>query len=82
MQHSTPQDCRDTITIAKRPMGEFKPIFPAPGGGIKLETIPDLLSFYDRDVIFIMGGGLHEDHALIENSRKFREMVQGDNVSQ
>ncbi len=75
--HAEPQDCLDAVSAAKRPMGQLKPVFPAPGGGITLDTIPELLQFYDNDVIYIMGGGLHENHAPIENCRKFRKMVEG-----
>ncbi|MBN2045981.1 MAG: hypothetical protein JW757_13245 [Anaerolineales bacterium] len=73
---STPQDCQDAISAARQPMGQIKPTFPAPGGGITLETIPELLEFYDNDVIYIMGGGLHKNHDPLENCRQFRQMVE------
>ncbi len=73
--YSTKKDCLETVAAAKHPMGHIKPLFPAPGGGITLQTIPDLLKFYDQDVIYIMGGGLHAGHAPLENTRKFREMI-------
>jgi ribulose-bisphosphate carboxylase large chain len=76
--HAEPQDCLDAISAAKQPMGQIKTLFPAPGGGITLDTIPDLLAFYDNDVIFIMGGGLHKGHAPLENCRKFRKMVESN----
>ncbi len=74
--YATSQDCRDAVSAAKRDMGGLKPVFPAPGGGITLETIPELLQFYDDDVIYVMGGGLHRNYTLKENCRSFRDMIE------
>ena len=73
--YSSKQDCLEAVAAARRPMGHIKSALSAPGGGITLQTIPDLLEFYDRDVIYIMGGGLHADHSPLQNVRKFRELV-------
>jgi ribulose-bisphosphate carboxylase large chain len=43
-------DCRD-------PHGLFRPIFPSPGGGMKLELAPMLHEMYGDEAVFLFGGG-------------------------
>ena len=58
-------------------MGHIRPIFPAPGGGMSLESVPDMLNLYGHEVIFLIGGGLHRyGPNLVESSRRFRELVE------
>jgi len=65
------------IDQTKTPMGHIRSIFPAPGGGMTFENIPDILKVYGRDVMFLMGGGLFRNGPdLTENCRKFRELVE------
>ncbi len=59
------------------PMGHLRSIFPTPGGGMTLENIPEMLEFYGRDVVFLMGGGLFRGGSdLVQNCRKMRELVE------
>jgi len=58
-------------------MGHLKTIFPAPGGGMSLARVPEMLETYGRDLIFLIGGGLFKHGPdLIENCRFFRKMVE------
>jgi ribulose-bisphosphate carboxylase large chain len=69
--------CQMIVEAAARPLGGLKPIFPAPGGGMSLERVPEMLDLYGRDVIFLIGGGLHSHGPdLVENCRHFRRMVE------
>ncbi len=70
-------ECDDIVKGSKVFMHNIKSIFPCPGGGMKLENVPDLFDFYGEDVIYLIGGGLfkHSDN-LIENCKYFRKMVQ------
>ncbi|HWI62575.1 MAG TPA: RuBisCO large subunit C-terminal-like domain-containing protein, partial [Symbiobacteriaceae bacterium] len=52
------EECQAIAAGSCVPMGEIKPIFPTPGGGMTLERIPELLEVYGRDVVFLVGGGL------------------------
>jgi len=71
------QECKDIVDGCNVPMGQIKPIFPTAGGGITFQLLPEILDVYDRDVILLMGGGLHtESPDLIANCRKFREIVE------
>jgi len=36
------------------------PTLPMPAGGIKYHQVADVLEFYGRDVILLIGGGLYE----------------------
>jgi ribulose-bisphosphate carboxylase large chain len=70
-------ECRDIVHATKEPMGHLKTIFPAPGGGMSLDKIPDMLETYGQDLIFLIGGGLFRHGPdLIENCRYFRMMVE------
>jgi ribulose-bisphosphate carboxylase large chain len=44
---------------------------------MSLSRIPELLGFYGRDVILLMGGGLLEHGPdIVENCRTFRRLVE------
>jgi ribulose-bisphosphate carboxylase large chain len=71
------EECIQVTAGTKVPMGPIQSIFPAPGGGMSLDRVPDMLEVYGRDVIFLIGGGLHQQGPnLIENCRYFYKMVE------
>lgn len=71
------QECLSIIEGTTVDMGPIKSIFPSPGGGISLERVPDLLSVYGTEVIFLMGGGLFKQGPdLVANCRYFRGLVE------
>jgi ribulose-bisphosphate carboxylase large chain len=68
-------DCASIVAGSTVSMGQIKPIFPAPGGGMSLERIPEMLELYGSEVIFLIGGGLHQRGPdLVENCRHFRQL--------
>lgn len=70
-------ECQAIVEAAAQPVGQLKPIFPAPGGGMSLERVPEMRDLYGREVIFLIGGGLHSHGPdLAENCRHFRRMVE------
>jgi len=72
------EECRSIFEGTEVPMGHIKPIFPAPGGGMSLARVPEMLEIYGRDVIFLIGGGLHKRGPdLVENCRYFQRLVKG-----
>lgn len=74
---TTPQDCRDLAAGTLTPMSHFKTSFPMPGGGMSLDRAPEMVEFYDRGVILLISGGLFEAGPdLIDNARRFRELVE------
>jgi ribulose-bisphosphate carboxylase large chain len=71
------EDCREIAEATAEPMGHLNPIFPAPGGGMGLDRIPEMLETYGRDLIFLIGGGLFQHgEDLVENCRSFRQRVE------
>lgn len=71
------EECKDIVNGTEAPMGQVKSIFPAPGGGMALARVPEMLETYGRDLIFLIGGGLFKHGPdLAENCRHFRRMVE------
>lgn len=74
---TTREDTRQLKEVIARPMGHIKPILPMPGGGMHLETIPELLHFYGNDIILLISGGLFSlGPDLVANCRRFREAAE------
>lgn len=75
------RDCRNIVAGAGTPLGQIKPIFPTPGGGMTLARLPEMVEFYGHNVILLVAGGLYgHGPNLEENCRQFRqfaEQVQG-----
>lgn len=71
------EECGQIASGTTVAMGPLKPIFPAPGGGMSLDRVPDMLKVYGNDVIFLIGGGLHQQGPdLVENCRYFQRMIE------
>jgi len=71
------EECKGIADATSAPMGHLKAIFPAPGGGMSLDKVPDMLETYGQDLILLIGGGLFKHGPdLIENCRYFRKMVE------
>lgn len=71
------QECRQIAEAAAMPMGHLRAIFPAPGGGMDLSRIPDMLATYGYDVMFLIGGALHKRGPdLVDNARHFRQLAE------
>ncbi|MFT9493795.1 RuBisCO large subunit C-terminal-like domain-containing protein [Anaerosolibacter sp.] len=71
------EECQGIARASMLPMGHLKPIFPCPAGGMSLQSIPESLKVYGKDVIFLIGGGLFKQGPdIIENSRYFKKLVE------
>lgn len=70
------EECRELVAGATRPMNHLRPIFPAPGGGMRLERVAELRDFYGPDCILLIGGDLHAPGTdLVENCRRFAALT-------
>jgi len=70
-------ECQSIVAGTQDSMGHLKPIFPAPGGGMTLERIPELMKVYGKDVLFLMGGGLFKPgRSLVDNCKAFLALVE------
>lgn len=73
---ATKENCIEVIKGTQVKMGHLNTIFPSPGGGATLEKIPEMLSVYGRNTVYLMGGGLHHGESLVKSCREFRQMVE------
>ncbi|KAA6184154.1 ribulose 1,5-bisphosphate carboxylase large subunit [Thiohalocapsa marina] len=84
-------DCRDIVrgcTQAMAPEGTaaengaagasgMAPIFPVPAGGMRLDRIDELVRFYGRDCMLLIGGDLHaHGDDLAGSCRRFRDLAE------
>jgi ribulose-bisphosphate carboxylase large chain len=71
------EECISIAAGSQENLGHIKPIFPTPGGGMTIDRIPEMLDVYGKDLIFLMGGGLHRiKPTLVESSAYFRNLVE------
>ncbi|MCA9920425.1 MAG: hypothetical protein KC445_20860 [Anaerolineales bacterium] len=71
-------ECQSIVEGTAVSMHHLKPIFPAPGGGMRIDRVAEMRQFYGSDVVYLIGGDLHRrGEDLVANGRSFREMVQG-----
>jgi ribulose-bisphosphate carboxylase large chain len=70
-------ECREVANGCQDTLGTLKSIFPAPGGGMNLQRLPELLEFYGRDVMFLVGADLVRNGPDIErNCALYRRLVE------
>jgi ribulose-bisphosphate carboxylase large chain len=70
-------DCRSIVEATDQSMGEIKPIFPIPAGGMTMSRLPEMAEFYGREAVFLIAGGLYAHGAdLVASSRQFRRWVE------
>lgn len=68
--------CAQLAEQARAPWGDVRPSVPVPAGGMTLERVPELLDFYGRDAMLLIGGSLLEAReALIEATAAFVQRV-------
>lgn len=63
----TPGECLSIAEKAREEMGELKPLWISPAGGMVIERIGEMLDFYGTDTASLVGGALHRG-SLAENS--------------
>lgn len=75
-------ECRDIVAGTQVEMGDLKACFPAPGGGMTLEKVPLMNAVYGKDVVYLIGGGLHRhSRDLTANVRYFMSLIQPDKLA-
>ncbi|MCL2743263.1 MAG: RuBisCO large subunit C-terminal-like domain-containing protein, partial [Planctomycetaceae bacterium] len=73
----TQQDCSGIVAASREPLGDLKPMFPSPAGGMELKNLPAMLNNYGNDVLVLIGSGLFSAGGnLLDNCKKFVEAVQ------
>jgi len=73
----SPETCRAIAGAALGDWHGLKPALPVPAGGMTLDRVPELLDFYGRDVMLLIGGSLlSAKDKLTEETAKFAEAVK------
>ena len=54
----TEQECRDLAIAMQEPLGDVKPGFPSPAGGMSIERIDSMVVGFGHDAVFLIGGAL------------------------
>lgn len=67
--------CASIARACRAPLGTMAPSIPAPGGGMTLARIPELVAFYGPDTALLVGGDLHRGD-LLESVRRMRAGVE------
>ena len=70
------QSCIEVVKGTQVKMGNIKNIFPSPGGGATLDRIPEMMETYGRNMVYLMGGGLHHGESLVKSCQEFRQMIE------
>ncbi len=55
----SPEACLEIATASRAPLGDLRPAFPAPGGGMSVERVAEMVGFYGEDVCLLIGGNLY-----------------------
>ncbi len=75
----TRDECLSIVRGTEMEMGSLRVIFPAPGGGMSLDRVPEMLNTYGNEVILLIGGGLMAPGTDLEDScRRFRALVESE----
>ncbi len=71
------EECSDIAKGNRVKMGNLHKSFPAPGGGMHLTNISEMIKFYGNDAIFLIGGGLFRHNPDITKSvNDLRKVVE------
>ncbi|MES0336251.1 MAG: RuBisCO large subunit C-terminal-like domain-containing protein [Candidatus Magnetobacterium sp. LHC-1] len=72
----TPEECLALSQELRAPLGQLKPAFPAPAGGMSLDNVPDMAAMYGPDSVCTIGGSLLKHPAGIrESTAAFLERI-------
>jgi ribulose-bisphosphate carboxylase large chain len=70
------ETCRALASALRAPHPRVRAAFPIPGGGIRLDRLPELLEFYGRDCILLIGSSLYQVGGdLFERAREAVKQV-------
>ena len=54
----TEKECRDLAIAMQQPLGDVRPGFPSPAGGMTIERIDSMVTAFGHDAVFLIGGAL------------------------
>jgi len=69
--------CAAIARALRDPLGSVRPAMPVPAGGMSVERAEEVVRFYGRDAMLLIGGSLYLAGArLADRSRQFVEAVE------
>jgi ribulose-bisphosphate carboxylase large chain len=68
-------ECEEIVDGCSVDLGPIKPAFPAPGGGLRIDQVPEMIEFFGSDVVFLIGGNLSRGGTPLENCTRFFNIV-------
>eukprot|EP00873_Tetraselmis_striata_P001508 jgi/Tetstr1/421772/TSEL_012675.t1 len=72
----TQAECLSIAQACAAPLGECRPMFPCPAGGMALDSTQHQVSVYGQDVMLLIGGSLLTESPDLEaNARKFARLA-------
>jgi ribulose-bisphosphate carboxylase large chain len=70
------ETCRRLAAALRKPGPLARPAFPVPAGGIRVDRVPELLTFYGPDCILLIGGSLYQaGDALFDRTKALVDEV-------
>ena len=73
----SPETCRRIAGAALADWAGMRPSVPVPAGGMSLERVPEMLDFYGKDTMLLIGGALlPERERLVEAAAAFVAAVE------
>src|SRR5208283_1502410 len=71
------ETCLSIARSLTESLAHIRPSFPTPAGGMELEDIPEIIKYYGKDIILLVGGSLYSrSDDLAGNARYFCEIVK------
>lgn len=72
-----PEECKKLSAHALKPWNGIKSCTPVPAGGMTLARVPELLQFYGKDVMLLIGGSLlATGERIAEETARYVETVR------
>lgn len=67
------EQCAGIAVESRREFAGLQATMPAPGGGMSVDRVPELVELYGRDVMLLIGSDLHRDGDLRSAAQQFLE---------
>ncbi|WP_069130529.1 RuBisCO large subunit C-terminal-like domain-containing protein [Rhodohalobacter halophilus] len=67
--------CKSINSTCRSKLGNLQSTFPAPGGGVRLDTIAELVRDYGVDTLFLIGGSLYKQGDLRDAAQEFQKAL-------
>jgi ribulose-bisphosphate carboxylase large chain len=71
------EDCAGIRDRLRAPLGELRPAWPCPAGGMRLENLDTMAADYGADAVFLIGGALlGHSHRLKSSTSTFLDEIR------